>query len=364
MQIADKRFRLLLAGVIAVLSISLFGCEKEQSRKGGDDKTQKLEKQAGVDKLVFAFQPQANPESISPDAEKMADFLSDEIGVDVEVYLPTNYAGVVEALRSENADVAYLGGWPYLVAHKKANAEILVAEQRRDKPFYYSHLFVRSDSDYKKLSDLKGKKMSFVSPTSTSGYLFPVARMVEEGVLEKGGDPKDFFSDIMYAGGYLQSFKALLEGQVDVAAADGYAKRMYLDDKQKKKIRSIAKLGPVPTHLIAIRGGIPDKLKGKVKEALLALNDNSELLKSVYGAQKLIERGHKEHVGALEKALDRIGKGLTAEDIQGEGAGYGSGSGSGSAHGSGQHEKTKKGANKGSGDGSGAGSGAGSGTGK
>lgn len=315
-----------------------------------------------VEKLVFAFQPQANPESISPDAKKLGDFLSEQIGVDVEIYLPTTYAGVVEALRSGNADVAYFSGWPYLVASKKANAQLLVAEVRNGNPFYHSHWYVLKDSDYQSLSDLEGKKASFTSPTSTSGYLFPVAKLIEQGALEKEGDPKDFFSEIIYAGGYQQSIRALLEGQVDAAAASGYALDLYFDEEQKSKIRTLTKQGPVPTHGVAVRGGVPDEIKTKIKRALLSLNKdkNKSLLKSVYGAEQFVEREHGEHVGPLQKALDLIGRGYGPGEVHQSDVGFGAGSGSG--HGSGEAKGSGHGHGSGSGSGHGHGSGHGSGS--
>ena len=51
---------------------------------------------------------------------------------------------------------------------------------------------------------------------------------------------------------------------------------------------------------------LPEDVRAKVKAALLSLNDpaNKELLKSVYGAEGFVERGHDEHVEALKKAID------------------------------------------------------------
>ena len=44
------------------------------------------------------------------------------------------------------------------------------------------------------------------SPTSTSGWLFPLAKLTEEGVVPKGADPKTVFSDVLFAGGYAIGF--------------------------------------------------------------------------------------------------------------------------------------------------------------
>ena len=302
---------LLALGLVAVTGCDKKGAEKtkaEDEKAESADKEKKKEEPA-VETLTFAFQPQANPEALAPDAEKLAAYLSEQTGIESEVFLPTNYAGVVEALRAGNADVAYFSGWPYLVAHEKAGVELLVVEERGGNPFYHSQWYVREDGDVESLADLKGESIAFTSPTSTSGYLFPLAKVIEEGHIEKGGDPKSYFGEVLYAGGYEQALKALVNGKVKAAAASDYAFEEYLNDEERGQLKVLTKQGPVPTHGIAIRGELPDDVKKKVRAALLSLNkeENKELLKSVYGAEKLVARTHKEHAAALEKALDLVG---------------------------------------------------------
>lgn len=305
---------LLLVGAL----VALAGCEKKEEATGESaeateeaaaEETTDQEEEAEVEELVFAFQPQANPEAITPDAEKLAEHLSKEIGVDAKVFMPTNYAGVVEALRAGNADVAYFSGWPYLVAHNEAGAELVVVEERDGQPFYYSQWYALKDGDINSLADLKGKDIAFTSPTSTSGYLFPLAKVIEEDLVEKQGDPKDFFGEVLYAGGYEQALKALVNGKVAAAAASDYAFDRYLNDEERAKLKVLTKQGPVPTHGIAVRGELSDEMTEKIKNALLTLNEpeNKELLESVYGAEKLVARTHDEHVGALSKALELVG---------------------------------------------------------
>ncbi|MFB6351872.1 MAG: hypothetical protein ABEN55_22635, partial [Bradymonadaceae bacterium] len=122
---------------------------------------------------------------------------------------------------------------------------------------------------------------------------------------------------------------------------------------------------------IAVRSALPDEVKKKIKQAFLDLNkpEHKELLKSIYGAEKLVERSHDEHVSALSGALKTVG---ADKGIEGFGAGSGSGhehggegegSGSGHEHGKeGGHDHGKE-ENEGEGAGSGAGHGSGSGSG-
>ena len=259
--------------------------------------------------LIFAFQPQENPEGLAPGARDLAAYLSRELGTPTEVFLPTTYAAVVEAMRSGHADVAYLSGWPYLTAHREAGAEILVVEERNGTPFYQAQWFVRADSDVESLADLRGRSVAFPSPTSTSGYLFPVARLVEEGLLETGEDPKVFFGQILFAGGYEQALQALAAGSVDAAAAADYAFPLYLDEAQRGRVRVLTQQGPVPTHGLAVRGSLSAEWKERIRDALLTLNEpeQQDLLRSVYGAERLVSRTHDEHIAAMLHARRLLG---------------------------------------------------------
>jgi phosphonate transport system substrate-binding protein len=294
------KITLLLAALLALSACK----DDKKTDEAKPDVTQQEVK--SVEKLIFAFQPQENPEGLAPNAMQLAEFLTKKTGIKCEVFLPTSYAAVVEALRSENADVAYFSGLPYLVAHNTAGVELIAVEERGGNPFYYSQWFVAADSEIKSTADLKGKPIAFTAPTSTSGYLFPLAKIVQDGHLTPGQDPKEFFSEVVFAGGYEQALKALVNGKVEAAAASDYSFQQYLSDDERAKLRVLVQQGPVPTHGIAIRKALPQDVRDKVRDALLSLNEpeHKELLKSVYGAEKLVARSHDEHVAALAKAIE------------------------------------------------------------
>lgn len=300
-----KRIAFLLS-----LTILVFGCDPKKAEPEAPKETSKEapKEEKEKTKLTFAFQPQENPEGLMPNAEKLKTFVEKETGYEVEIFVPTTYASVVEAMRSNNADVAYFSAWPYLKAHMMANAELLLVEERNGQPFYYSHWYVAKDSKIKELKDLKGKKIAFTSPTSTSGYLFPMAELVKAKIVDPNTEGK-LDMNAQFAGGYESALKTLANGKVDAAAASDYALARYLSEEEQKKIRVLHKQGPVPTHLIAVNGDLDKEIKDTLKKALLKLNEaeNTDLLKSVYGAEKLIERSHFEHTQDLEKAQQLIG---------------------------------------------------------
>src|SRR5262245_16607582 len=184
-------------------------------------------------KLVLAVQPTSTPEQLTADAKDLREYLSKRLGRDVEIVFPMTYAGVVEALRFGHAQAAFMSAWPAQLAVKHAKAEVVLAEvrevvigqEKREETFYFSYWVVPRDSSAERLEQLRGKRAAFPSSLSTSGYVAPLARLVELGLVTpsagKEADPKAFFGETRFAGGYAQGWEALKAKQVDVTIIAG-----------------------------------------------------------------------------------------------------------------------------------------------
>ena len=276
----------------------------------------------GEESLVIAVQPTATAEQLSDQAKELETFLEDQLGnVDVELRFPTSYAGVVEALRFGHADAAFMSAWPAALAKEYAGAEVALAEvrevvidgQKTEAPYYYSYWVVPKDSAYNSLSELKGKKVSFASLLSTSGYVAPMARLVELGLIKepetgKEANAKEFFSDVLFAGGYAQSWEALKRGQVDVAIIAGdVPESLYREVLDNTKV--LDKQGPLPSHSVVFSKDLKGPLRGKLLDALMKLGEpeHRELMrKFVSGIFVRFEPATtEEHIGALQSYLDR-----------------------------------------------------------
>ncbi len=273
-------------------------------------------------KLVLAIQPTQNPVQILEKAEELKEYLSREMGVEVEVYVPTSYAAVIEALRFGTAQAALMGSWPAAIAVRTANAEVVLAEVRRvyvgdryvEGTFYYSYWIVRPESPYRGLGDLRGKSACFPSPISSSGYLAPMARMVELGLLSrKGGgpvDPKDFFSEVHFGGGYAQCYEALMAGRVEVTVMAGdVSKELY--ERAMATTRVIEGQGPLPSHALVVSRDLDPKLREALIEAFVKLGgpEGAELMRDLVSAIFVgwERRSSEEHLASLSKYIELTG---------------------------------------------------------
>ncbi len=244
--------------------------------------------------LTLAFIPQENPEKLLGDISKITDYLADELGVDVEGFVTIDHAAAVEALRHGDADISFMGALPYVLAHQQIGAQVVLAEVYRGSPTYTSRIFVRKDSGIRTLADLRGKSIAFADPISESGYLYPLDMFAEAGFLERGADPKSFFSNYYFAGGYQQAIQAVAHGYVDAAGASQFAD-LLLTAEQLPDVTWIAESTPIPSHAVIARRDVDAELLQGFVRAMLQLNEPEyrSYLAYVYGPDGYIETTHE-----------------------------------------------------------------------
>lgn len=262
--------------------------------------------------LVFSFQKQKNPEDLKKSTAVIAEKLSSEIQQKIEVLVPTSYGATAQGLISNKVHVAYMDSLPYILASQEADLDIIAVEKRNGETQYNSVFVVKKESSLKTLKDLKGQRIAFSSQTSTSGYLFPFKRLLDEKLIKQPSDLKTFFSQTIYAGGYDKALLAVLNGQADVAAVSDYAIEgakadLYLTAEQRSQLQILTRTPGVPTHLIAISKKVPQATREKIRAALFKIaKDQPDLLSSVYGAAELVVPTGKHTQKTLE-ALNQTG---------------------------------------------------------
>ncbi len=272
--------------------------------------------QQRISKLVFVVNPIPR-DRVAAEAIELERYLEERFGVDVEIYFPNSVAAIVESLRYGHAHVALgVGSLPAALALLVANVDMPLVEVREviinnsvvNAPYYYSYWIVLRDSPYRSLEDLRGKRACFPSELSTSGYIFPLYRLVELGYIKPPADPRQFFGEVVYSGGYAQCWEALKRGYVDVTIMAGdVPSSLYWEALNNSRILEVQ--GPIPSHAVLVSRDLPSDLRRKIIEALLDLNRKPELMRKFVSAifVRFEERSAEEHLGPLIRALEVTG---------------------------------------------------------
>lgn len=205
-----------------------------------------------------------------------ADYLSRELGVPVNIVRGTDYAAVIEAMRSGHVQIASVGPAAYALARKIMGedvAPVAVTLDGEGNLGYYSVIAVRADSPYQTLADLEGKSFAFADPNSTSGYAVPSYYLATE--LETTAD--DYFGDVAFSGGHEQSVMALVNGTFDAVAThwrnEASGNIQTMEDKgliEKGSTRIIWTSPVIPNTPVMMLTTLPQELQDEFKAVLMA----------------------------------------------------------------------------------------------
>ena len=258
--------------------------------------------------LVMAITPSNIPTELFKGGEVFAAELAKKVGIPIKVYMPTDYLGVVEALRNRTADMAFVHPAGYVFANREAKAQIVAVDVWHGKTSYTSRFYVRKDSGISSLEGLRGKTIAFVDPGSTSGYVYPMVTLIKKGLVTNR-DPKTFFKEAMFAGTHEAALLALLNGSVDAVASFDLAPQQYLKEKEKvERISHVAETEPIPEAGMCVREGLDPSLVKKITESLMAFNapEYRPVLKDFYGIDGFAPATDSDY-NPVREAIDLLG---------------------------------------------------------
>lgn len=210
-----KRPTLILALLVTVV-LSVAGCGGQHNRGGG----------GLTPPLRVGIIPNISPDKQRAQYEPFRAYLAGKLKTDVELFVATNYAGVVSALVAGKLDIAYLGGLTMVQAEAQTKLVPLVTEIDRETgtPEYLSAIVVKDGSPYRNTKDVvaAGGRFAFGDVSSTSGSLYPRVMITEAGARCETGDLTRCppLSTVSFTGGHDAAAQAVLSGAVDAAGLE------------------------------------------------------------------------------------------------------------------------------------------------
>lgn len=207
-------------------------------------------------KVRIGFNPTQNSDQLRPAAQAIADYLERRFqgAIEVEVFIPTEYRGLIEAMRGGNLDFAFFPPDGYVIANQDVGAQVLLKSVRGSSPYYWSAIVVRKDSGIKTVRDLEGKTIAWVDKNSAAGYVFPRAALVAEKI-----DPDKLFAKQTFAGRHDAAVLAVLNKSVDAAATFANDNRnksgawtQFLKPEEAAQLTAIFYSKPIPGDTFSV----------------------------------------------------------------------------------------------------------------
>ncbi|MDK1389048.1 Phosphate-import protein PhnD [Ensifer psoraleae] len=215
----------------------------------------------------------------------LVDKLPAAIGVEkVSLFPAADYDGVIQGLLGGTLDYAELGASGYAkiyLAKADAVEPILTTVQTDGSTGYHSIMVARKDSGITKLEDLKGKKLGFADPDSTSGYLVPLVTLPEA----IGGPVKEYFGETGFGGGHENLVLEVVKGTFDAGTTFGSGVGEFKDGYTSGNLRKMVDKGIldmndlvelwksplIPNGPIVVRTSMNDDMKAKFKQFMMDL---------------------------------------------------------------------------------------------
>ncbi len=301
------------------------------------------------EKLIIAYEVKEDYENPDMNPQVMADYLANELDMDVELYAVTSEGSIIEALRFGNAHIAFMDGAAAWVGWQKYGLEALAADQKSDaRTVYNAHAVVLKDSemaeahlDGDETTDpfalLEGKTSCHTGWLKSAGMLLPMGFLIGNGYAEVVGDVDDieslrntvysFFNEnasIPESGttyySYSGAVKCLSEGVGDVAFAKDSTVSGYCGNEDAAENEEwclpeedyilLPSYGSAPSHPVMYNPDYMDiETQEKIQDALVGMKDSTEgttILENILGTPGITATDANTHLGSYGSLIEDI----------------------------------------------------------
>ena len=226
----------------------------------------------------------SSPEKVTGQHRPIADYLQEKLDRPVELVLAADDKDLIQKLFDGDVDLAALSAYAYIrAARRNTPGLVLLAKPvTSGGPSYQGLILTRADSGVRTLEDLRGKSFCYVSPGSSSGFLYPRALMRQAGI-----DPDKDLGPSSFGQEHLNTLRLLDRGQC--AAAAVYAKTLEDGDRAgipSERFHQLAATERIPYDAYTMLARTPPEDVNAINAALLALEPGSPMARAVLGRAK------------------------------------------------------------------------------
>ncbi len=192
-------------------------------------------------------------------------------GLKINAFFASDYAGIIEGMRFNKVQVAWMGNKSAMEAVDRAGGEIFGKVVAKDgTEGYYSVLVVPKDSPLKSVDDVirqhAALNLGFGDPNSTSGTAVPSFYVFGPAHIDPA---KDFKRTVRAS--HETNLLAVVNRQVDVATnnTENTARFAQTHPEEAKQVREIWRSPLIASDPLVWRKDLDDATKKQVREFLL-----------------------------------------------------------------------------------------------
>lgn len=191
-------------------------------------------------------------------------------GFNITIEEAETYLVAIEALKSGDAQIAWLGAKAYIEVAHDANIEAFAVGTRgkSGRSTYRTLFLARADSKIETINDIRGKSLILSEPGSTSGDLIPRHELIKNNL---DPDIKANFSEVTYTGNQESSVTSVLSGIGDVAAVSeiNYENLINKNILNASALKIIHSSPEIPGAPLVYSKNLPVEVRAKLKQAVI-----------------------------------------------------------------------------------------------
>ena len=301
--------------VACVGALSLAGCGNEGA--GGSDGADpvlaqnpaKAFSESQDTPLVFSAIPDTDGSELTEKFNKVAEYLSEELGVPVRYQPSPDYGASVEAFINGDIQFAWFGGLTGVQAMHAVPGSAAIAQGDAD-PLYYSYFIAHADSGLPQWNgedgqpfpmEMRGMSFTFGSPKSTSGRLMPEFFIRES----TGESPAEFFgAEPAYSGSHDNTVVQVNSGAAVVGAVNYKVFTRMAAAGEAPNAYIVWKTPYYADYNLTARGDLDDTYgegsMAKLQEVLVGMTDPQLL--AAFDRDSLIPAKNSEFQGIVDVA--------------------------------------------------------------
>jgi phosphonate transport system substrate-binding protein len=265
--------------------------------------------------LNFTYTPVEDPTVYQYAFRPFTDYLGRCTGRRV-IYSPVqSNAAEIEAMRSGRLQIAGFSTGPTGFAVNLAGAVPFAAKgNATELQGYHLIAVVKTSSPYRKLSDLRGKRVAHTSPSSNSGNLAPRVLFPSEGL-----KPDEDYRPLM-SGGHDKSALGVASGDYDMApvASDVFYRMVERGTVRGSDFRVIYKSPLFPTSSFAHAHDLRPDLAKTIRDCFFAFRFPPEMIREFNGYDRFYPITYKEHWALVREIAEKTGAPFTRPNYEAE----------------------------------------------
>ncbi len=255
--------------------------------------------------IAFSYTPIEEPALYERLLRPFTAYLSQCTGQRVVFFQVQSNAAEIEAVRAGRVHIAWLSTGPTAFAVNLAGAvPFAIKGTEQGGQGYRLQLVVRANSPYRRLADLKGKRVAHTSPSSNSGNLAPRALFPAEGLVPG----KDY--RIEYSGMHDRSVLGVVSGEYDAAAvaSDVLQRMISRGQVQADELRVVYESAKFPTEAVAFSHDLAPALRDRLLKCFYDYRFPAEMSREFGGADRFVPVNYQRDWELVRRVNESAGQ--------------------------------------------------------